>query len=212
APSGVYEVDPARDRVRRLTLPLSAPEQALYVPGPEGPDQRLLVLADDGDGRLRLSLFPDVARPGTAIATLADVARVQLDAPRARLVFARHSEQGLWQVSLDLDPASIRPLAPGTVTAPWHDAWSAAADGGTYFIRRTPGCAALLIHERNDANAPAAAGRCLDPARRAATRAFTFNPRTGTVYLTLAEYDGGDIGFATLDGSTPTSESGSASH
>ena len=212
AARGVYEVDPARDRVRRLNLPVEAPEQALYAPGPEGPDQRLLVLADGGDGRLRLSLFADAAHPETAIATLDDVVRVQVDAPRDRLLFARRSDPGLWQASLDLNPDSVRRLSPGGTSTPWHDAWASAGDGGTYMIRRTPGCSALLTHDRGDSTQASAAEQCLDPTRRAATRAFTFNPRTRRIYLTLAEYDGGDIGFATLEAAEPARKSGSSSH
>ncbi len=223
AAAGVYEVAPDSGRVSRLSLPVIDPVQAAFIPGPAGPDQRLLVLADRGDGRRQLSLFADVDHTDKALATLDDVVRVQVDAPRARLVFSRLSDPRLWQASLNLDPASIQPLASGGRGVPWHHAWSVAEDGGTYLVRRTPDCAALLTHDPGGALTAARPGdrasgshrdapHCLHASRRAATRAFSFNPRKQQFYVTLAEHDGGDIGFATFDDPETDASSQSPSH
>lgn len=192
--SGVFEVFTDSGRVTRLALPVSKPIQAAFAPGPDGPDQRLLVLADRGDGRLRLSLFADTHRPGEPLATMDDVTRVQVDAPRGRVIFSRLGDPGLWQVDADLDQESIRPLELQEGLTRWQHAWVAAGDGGTYLVRRTPGCPALLVHDRGGEGQQV----CLDADRRAATRAFSFTPRTGELFITLAEFDGGDIGFANL--------------
>lgn len=206
ADNGVFEVTPDSGRFSRLALPAADPVQAAYVPGPSGPDQRLLVLAGRDDGRLRLNLFADAAQPGEPLAGLDDVIRFQVDALRQRVVFARLADPGLWQIDLDLDRSSIRPVALEDGVTRWYHAWSIAADGGVYLVRRTPGCPALLIHDRSgidthvDVARPGPGELCLDVDRRAATRAFTVNPRTGELYITLAEYDGGDIGFVTFGG------------
>lgn len=217
ADSGVFEVVPDSGRFTRLALPVADPVQVSYAPGPTGPDQRLLVLAGRGDGRLRLSLFADAARPGEAFASLDDVIRFQVDAPRRRVVFARLADPGLWQISLDLDPASLRPVGLSAGVTRWYHAWSVAEDGGIYMVRRTPGCPALLIHDRGagagaEATQAATSPLCLDGARRAATRAFTVNPRTGGLYITLAEYDGGDIGFVTFGDANKASVKNASSH
>ncbi|WP_222565597.1 winged helix-turn-helix domain-containing protein [Novilysobacter antarcticus] len=192
--SGVFAVLADSGRITRLRLPVSKPVQAAFAPGPDGPDQRLLVLADRGDGRLRLSLFADTDRPGEPLTTMDDVTRVQVDGPRNRVIFSRLGDPGLWQMDVDLEPESIRPLELPEGLSRWHHAWAAASDGGTYLVRRTPDCPALMVNVRNGEGQQV----CLDADRRAATRAFTFNPRTAQLFITLAEYDGGDIGFATL--------------
>ncbi|KGM50904.1 hypothetical protein N792_02805 [Lysobacter concretionis Ko07 = DSM 16239] len=205
---GVYEVIPASGRVTRLSLPVRDPLQAVYLPDPDGRQERLLVLADGGDGRPRLSLFRSergqTSYAGPALATLDDVARVQLDAERQRLLFVRTGQPGLWQIDLQLAPASLKALELGIPLTPWHQAWAVARDGGIYRTRRTPGCPALLSYqpaqESTVGSAPLSPeSRCLDPDRRAATTAFSFDPRAERLYITLAEYDGGDIGFASFD-------------
>lgn len=213
----VFEVVPDSGRISRLALPAYSPVQASYAPGPQGPDQRLLVLDARADGRLRLNLFPSGDGSEPAIATLDDVVRFQLDAPRGRLLFARLADPGLWQASLDLDPASVRPVEMDGGFVRWHHAWSVAEDGGIYLVRRTPECPAWLIHDPSGTSAGKTDSSdtsplCLDKARRAATRAFTYNPRTRQIYITLAEYDGGDIGFATFGEAGRASGKRSASH
>ncbi|QOW22574.1 MULTISPECIES: winged helix-turn-helix domain-containing protein [Lysobacteraceae] len=193
---GVFEVFTDSGRITRLPVPVREPVQVAFAPGPGGPDQRLLVLADRGDGRLRLSLFADPERPDAPLASVDDVTRIQVDAPRDRVIFSRLGDSGLWQADPDLRPESIRPVQLQEGLARWQHAWAAAGDGGTYLVRRTPGCQSLLIHDRGGDGREV----CLDADRRAATRAFTFNPRSGQLFITLAEVDGGDIGFATLDG------------
>lgn len=206
---GVYEVVPASGRVTRLPLPVRDPLQAVYLPGPADRNQqrqgeRLLVLADGGDGRPSLSLFRSEhdrsAQPWTALATLNDVTRVQVDVERQRILLVRTGQPGLWQVDFGLDPASLKQVELDAQLTPWHQAWAVARDGGIYRARRTPDCPALLSHQRMTGTASALPEpRCLDVDRRAATTAFSFDPRTERIYITLAEYDGGDIGFASFD-------------
>ncbi|KIQ97455.1 winged helix-turn-helix domain-containing protein [Lysobacter sp. A03] len=194
--SGVFEVFTDSGRITRLPVPVREPVQVAFAPGPDGPDQRLLVLADRGDGRLRLSLFADPNQPDAPLASVDDVTRIHVDASRERIIFSRLGDSGLWQVDLDLRQESIRPVQLKEGLTRWQHAWAAAGDGGTYLVRRTPGCQSLLIHDHGGDGSEI----CLDADRRAATRAFTFNPRSGQLFITLAEVDGGDIGFATLDG------------
>lgn len=201
----LYEVVPASGRITKLALPVSDPVQAAYLPGGGDAYSRLLVLADGGGGRLRLSLFDRGDQDWTVLQTLDDVARVQLDEARKRLLFTRVGQGALWQVDLQLDAGSVQPVAmtAGLPLAPWHQAWTTAGDGGIYATRRTASCPALLLRqsavsaERADEADPAS--RCLDSGRRAATTGFSVDPRTGSLYISLAEYDGGDIGFATFD-------------
>ncbi|MGV8941817.1 MAG: winged helix-turn-helix domain-containing protein [Lysobacter sp.] len=206
---GVYEVTPASGRVTRLPLPVSDPLQAVYLSSPTGsstpsPDERLLVLADGGDGRPRLSVFDRSGQPRTALATLDDVAQVQVDARRQRILLVRAGQPGLWQIDFGLTPDSLKPVELATPLNPWHQAWAVARDGGILYARRTPGCPALLSHQPMPGSTGTSTSvksepRCLDLDRRAATTAFSFDPRAERIYITLAEYDGGDIGFASFD-------------
>ncbi|QOW20016.1 winged helix-turn-helix domain-containing protein [Lysobacter ciconiae] len=200
AQAGVFEVFPDSGRMSRLALRVGAPVQAAFAPGPDGPDQRLLVLADDGEGRLRLNLF-DAARPSTPLATIDNVTRLQVDAPGKRVIFTRGGDPGLWQVDTELSAGSIRPVELPRGVTRWQHAWAATDRGGVFLVRRTPACPALLVQAPQAASVERdtqESSLCLDQERRASTRALTFSPRTGDLFVALAEYDRGDIGFSRL--------------
>jgi hypothetical protein len=69
-----------------------------YVPGSE----RLLVVVDQGAGRLGLTLYDRARTPWKALAQLDDVLMTRVDAARGRILFTRPTSSGLWQASLDL--------------------------------------------------------------------------------------------------------------
>lgn len=206
AGSGLYEVVPASGRVTHLALPVRNPVQAAYLSGSSGAVDRLLVLADGGGGRLQLRLFGPAPEQGRSawepLATLDDVARIQVDEAYKRVLFARVGELGLWQVDFQLDPSTVQPVGLEAPMTSVRRAWTAAPDGGIYATRRTAECSALLFHQAGTGSAMkrnVGEPRCLDRNRRIATTGFSFNPRTNSVYVALAEFDGGDIGFATFD-------------
>lgn len=194
--SGVYEVVPASGRISRLSLPLEEPVQATYMPGPGGVGERLLVVAADERGRLRLDLLDRRDDGWKRAGTLQDVSRVEVDAVRGRVLFARPGQPGLWQADLRLDPGSVRQVDSAWPTPSRYRSWTAATEGGIYGIERTADCAARLEVHGGQAETPP---RCLDRNRRAASYGLSLDPRSNRLYVTLVEYDIGDIGFATYD-------------
>ncbi|MGQ4661158.1 winged helix-turn-helix domain-containing protein [Lysobacter sp. F6437] len=196
ASPGVYEVEPASGRMTRLALPVEEPLQAIYMPDPTGSGERVLVVSADRRGRLHVDLLDHLSDGWKRVGRLDDVSRIEVDAPGARVLFARPAESGLWQADLQLDPGSVRQVDSTWPTPERYRSWTAAPGGGVYGIERTAGCSALLdVHGAAAGGAP----RCLDVNRRAATYGLSLDPRSNRLYVTLVEYDASDIGFAKYD-------------
>lgn len=196
---GIFEVLPGSARVTRLPIPLPDPVQALYLPSStRGHDERLLVVADGGDGRLGLALFDRTERPWRQLAMIDDVSMAQVDPVGQRLLFTRPGQPGLWQADLALSPGSIRRIDAESPVGSRSRAWVVAGDGELYATRWTADCPAQLQQDVPGAEARREP-RCLDPRRRAATHGFSVNARTGQAFFTLAEWDGADIGFMALE-------------
>ncbi|KGM54465.1 hypothetical protein N799_09330 [Lysobacter arseniciresistens ZS79] len=193
---GVFEISPASGRVSRLPLPVDDPVQALYAPG-AGSGERVLLVAADRQGRMALHSFTRVDGRWIAGPALPLVSHVQADPPRDRILFTRPGEPGLWQVGLDLDPASVVRLDEAFPSVGQYRSWTVAPDGGVLGIERRVQCAAQLEYR-----GPAEAddwSRCLDLGRRAATYGFSLDARNNRIYVTLVEHDVGDIGFASYE-------------
>jgi Tol biopolymer transport system component/DNA-binding winged helix-turn-helix (wHTH) protein len=192
-PSGqaaVYEVTPARGHALRLPVPVREPAEAVYLPDPN----RLLVVAGVRDGRLQAELYDRRAKPWRRLARLDDVSHVQLDAAGRRLLFSRQTRAGLWQVDLDLNPASVRQVDDDGPASDRYRLWSVAADGRVVYLEQLQGCAARL---RRLGQASPPPPSCLDQTRRSAPTGFSLAPRD-VIYVSLAEWDGADIGFMEL--------------
>lgn len=195
---GVYEITPASGRITRLSLPVADPVQVLHAPDTAAGQGRILLVAADQQGRTGLEAFVrDDAGQWTRDATLPLVSRVQVDAARGRVVFTRPGEPGLWEADLALTPASVRQLDPEFPTVTNYRAWAVAPDGSVLGIARRSHCAALL--EYRGATDAGGRSRCLDTTMRAATYGMSINPRTNEIYVTMVEYDIGDIGFASYE-------------
>ncbi|HZH43839.1 MAG TPA: winged helix-turn-helix domain-containing protein [Lysobacter sp.] len=189
--SGLFEVTPATGEVAPLPVPVKHPLQALYLPDP----QRLLVGAGNELGQVRLTLFDRSQVPWRALGALDDVSLAKVDPPRRRVLFTRLSDDGLWQVDLDLSPGSIRRLDAAAPTRWGYRNWDVAADGRIYYLDQTTACNAYL---REIATAQPASARCLQVDRLFGTNGFSIGKRGNALYVPLATDDGSDIAFMTL--------------
>lgn len=94
----LYEVAPESGRVQRLPVPAGDVVHGAYVPGTD----RLLVVVDQGAGRLGLTLYDRARTPWRTLAQLDDVLMTRVDPARKRILFTRPTSSGLWQAGLDL--------------------------------------------------------------------------------------------------------------
>ncbi|GAB3389501.1 winged helix-turn-helix domain-containing protein [Lysobacter fragariae] len=188
--SGLYEVVPASGRVARLPVPASEVVQAAYA---SADGDRVLVITGADEGRLRLELYDRSTQPWHRDAAIDDVAVARVDHAHARVLFTRPGRAGLWQADVGLGAGSIRLLDPMAPDPARYRSWSVAEDGAIYFLERGSDCASLL-RRAGDPSSP----RCLDPIRRAGGNGFSLSPRADAVFLTLSQWDGGDIGFMKL--------------
>lgn len=217
---GLYEVTPASGQIVALELPHKDIVQALYVPQDR---RQLLVLAGDENGRLRLRLYDRGATPWRELASLTDVAVARIDATNGRVLFTRPGQPGLWVASLSLAPDSVRVIDPAHPDVARYRAWAVDGRGQPWFLERRPDCVTALrpphgasapghgpdaISRAAGSAASAGAGDtvpvgasgdaiCVDRTRRSGAGGFSLGA-SGEVYLTLSEWDGGDIGFLTL--------------
>ncbi|MGY0799677.1 winged helix-turn-helix domain-containing protein [Lysobacter sp. A286] len=203
--NGVYEVIPKRGTVTRLPVPVAHPVQAVYLPASGGnDDERLLVLANGGEGHLGLYLYDRDEQPWRLTAFLDGVSSVQVDNANKLVVFSRPGERGLWQADFRLDADSVRAVDSLRSLAVSDRSWALAGDRGVYVRRRTARCPALLLGQATQQDGSQSGGaivqsRCLDRDRRAATHGFSIDGSGRRLYITLAESDGGNIGFATFE-------------
>ncbi|MFC5576683.1 winged helix-turn-helix domain-containing protein [Lysobacter niabensis] len=187
---GLYEVAPAGGQVMRLSTPMAAVVQALYLPGEAG---RLLVVAGTDEGRLRLYLFDRRTIPWRSLAAIDDVAVARIDGANQRVLFTRPGQPGLWQADMVLSAASVRQVDAAVPEVSRYRAWSVARDGRIYYFDRTADCTSAL--RRLGDSAPLL---CVDRNRRSGPSGFSMSPRGDVIYVTLSLWDGGDIGFMPL--------------
>jgi Tol biopolymer transport system component/DNA-binding winged helix-turn-helix (wHTH) protein len=106
---GIYELDPRRGSVVRLPVPDKLPVQVSYHPDPD----RILVVADRGEGSLGVTLYDRSRTPWRAMAQIGDVATAMVDAPHRRIVLATMSKPEIR--SSDLDLGDLRTIDRVTV-------------------------------------------------------------------------------------------------
>jgi Tol biopolymer transport system component len=189
----VYEIVPASGRVNRLPIPAGEPVQALQPPDPG----RLLILTSVGDGRLRLNLFDRRRTPWRLAGAIDDISQVRVDGARNRLLFTRQTQAGLWQSDLALTPSSVRRIDDAEPVADRYRLWDVATETGELrYLDQQPTCLAMLRRIASPQLPPSVL--CLDQSRRSAPNGFSLSPRGDTVYLSLAKWDGADIGYMDL--------------
>ncbi|MBT2746364.1 MULTISPECIES: winged helix-turn-helix domain-containing protein [unclassified Lysobacter] len=189
----VYEIVPASGRVNRLPIPAGEPMQALQPPDPA----RLLILTSVGDGRLRLNLFDRQRTPWRLAGAIDDISQVRVDGARNRLLFTRQTQAGLWQSDLALTPSSVRRIDDSEPVAERYRLWDVATETGELrYLDQQPTCLAMLRRIASPQLPPSVL--CLDQSRRSAPNGFSLSPRGDTVYLSLAKWDGADIGYMDL--------------
>ena len=106
--SALFEVDAGSGRASRLPVPEGDPVHAAYLS-----DRDLLVIADRGDGRLRLSRYDRTATPWRRDASIDNVAFVRVDPAGTRVLFTRPLEPGVWQADPGLREISRIGDRPG---------------------------------------------------------------------------------------------------
>ncbi|MEH6417651.1 winged helix-turn-helix domain-containing protein [Pseudomonas sp. CGJS7] len=189
----VNEIVPASGKVTHLPVPVAEPLQAVQLPDPD----RLLVLASADDGRPRLNLFDRRRSPWVAVGAIDDVSQVRVDGARNRLLFTRQTQAGLWQADLALTASSVRRIDDGEPVADRYRLWEVATQTGELrYLDQQPTCLALLRRIATPDAPPSVL--CLDQSRRSAPNGFSLSPRGDVVYLSLAKWDGADIGYMDL--------------
>ena len=93
-----YEIEPRQGRVRRLDVPDAVPVLVAYHPDPN----RILVVAEREQGRLRMILYDRSVQPWRALAQIDDAVFGFADPTEPRIVFARTYNPAIWQADLDL--------------------------------------------------------------------------------------------------------------
>lgn len=191
ARAGLFEVAADTGLVRRLPVPVALPMYAAYTDRRD----RLLVGADDGDGRIRLGLYDTAATPWRRLATLDDVTLAKFDFARPGLYFTRAAQSGLFHA----DPA-LRRVAPAAADAPVsvvYRNWT-LADGWLYIAGPTADCPLAIARWRSGRGADA---HCLRRAARAdPAMLFPSVDARGARYLDLPIDVAADIGWARLTG------------
>jgi Tol biopolymer transport system component/DNA-binding winged helix-turn-helix (wHTH) protein len=189
--SSLYEVVPGNGQVRKLAVPLESPIRADYLPDPD----RLLVVADQGAGRLGLTLYDRRATPWRVLATIDDVVYASVDAAHGRVVFTRPQQSGLWQADLelrDIKALAKRP-APGApssrrLVVKRDGVWLAAADER---------CGLLWIGLEGQAPP-----RCLHKGDLGQT-SVTYDGARDRLYFSSEREQSPDIGWAPLPAAKP---------
>lgn len=194
---GLFEVAAASGQVSLLPVPLADPSQGLYLPD----RSRILVGAPSQDGRIGLYLFDRSRSPWRQLAFLPDVMQAKVDAVRGRLLFTRFSGDGLWSADLTLASASVRKVVEGVPRRWLYRNWSVARDGTIEYLDQAMDCRSRL--RRLGESASASSERCLHPSLLSSVAGFSSDPRTGAVYVALAESDGTDIALQRLDARLP---------
>jgi Tol biopolymer transport system component len=193
---GVYEIEPRRGRIRRLPVPDADPVHAGYHPDPD----RLLVVADQGAGRLGVTLYDRSREPWRPLARLTDVAVAVVDPRQRRIVLASASSPAIRSADLDLrdvrtvDRTANQRRNRGLVVA-GDGVWVMDAGECSWYWRPVtvagPDVAGLA------GKAPAGAGRCLGR-EDWALQGVSQSAAEPVLYLSVVERMQTDIGVAPL--------------
>ncbi|MFL6591860.1 MAG: winged helix-turn-helix domain-containing protein [Luteimonas sp.] len=182
----LYEASPASGRVQRLPVPSGEPVYAEYVPG----TTRLLVVSDQGAGRLALNLYDRARTPWQSLARLDDVAMTRVDAAGGRILFTRPTSPGLWQANLALGDVRLvdRELEPGAGRR-------LALPGGAIWLGRSrEGCSLQWVRLGDHGGAA-----CRHPGA-AELNSISYDPGHHRIYYSTQQTSNSDIGWMPLPG------------
>lgn len=187
---GLYEIEPRQGRALRLPLPDGGdPVHAAYHPDP----MLLLVVADSGAGRLRLTLYDRSREPWRALARIDDVAFAFADRRHQRVVFARTSGPELWATGLDLGAPHITDRLP----AQWRTRLMASSGDEVWVMGSREGCRWYWrpVAEADSGEMPQ--GRCLG-SRSLQPEGLSYDAEGRTLYWSMADEANVDIGVLPL--------------
>lgn len=180
---GLYEVDPRRGQATWLAPPDGQPVHADYHADPD----KLLVVADRGQGRLGLALYDRSRTPWRELGRIDDVALALMDRVRGRVVFARMSSAEVWEA----DAALRNPRRLDRVAFPWLLRSLAVADDGAWVMDARDGCDWWWRPVGGGKDA----GRCLRASSPQMLEALSRAPSGDTLFVSVAEDSGSDIGL-----------------
>lgn len=193
----LYEVDASTAHAAELPLPEGAPTYASYPDGTGG----LLVVADRGGGRLRLTRYDTAQRPWRVVGSLDDVA-VAMGDGASGIVFVRPARWGLWHADGDLrHPAELDSLrdADGDVILPGASPLTQGrrlvrSGDGFHILAGGRGC---LIRWVGVPRRGEASGPCLET-RGGAVLGASLDRVRGQLYYALESDYNDDIGWMSL--------------
>jgi DNA-binding winged helix-turn-helix (wHTH) protein/Tol biopolymer transport system component len=188
---GIYELDPSRGRAVRLPVPDRLPVHVSYHPDPD----RLLVVADRGEGSLGVTLYGRSHTPWQAMAEVGDVATAVVDTRHGRIVLATMSKPEIR--STDLDLGDLRTI--DRVSIQRRNRNLVATPGGVRVMDSDERCPWLWRWVAADPTArdPQCLGR-IDWY----LEGVTYHPGQNTLYLSVIEKMDTDIGLAPLSSFT----------
>ncbi|NOT87021.1 MAG: hypothetical protein HOP03_02445 [Lysobacter sp.] len=188
---GIYELDPSRGRAVRLPVPDRLPVHVSYHPDPD----RLLVVADHGEGSLGVTLYDRSRAPWRAMAEVGDVATAVVDARHRRVVLATMSGPEIR--SADLDLGDLRTI--DRVTIQRRNRNLVATPDGVRVMDSDERCPWLWHWVAADAAArdPQCLGRV-----DWYLEGVTYHPGQKALYLSVIEKMDTDIGLAPLSSFT----------
>jgi Tol biopolymer transport system component/DNA-binding winged helix-turn-helix (wHTH) protein len=188
-PAAVYEVAVGSDSVRRLPATTGEAIYATY-----GPDHRLLLIDDQGGGRLELSLYDRARQPWSRLASIRDVSYVLPDPRRHRILFTRPAQRGLWAADEGLrDVASIdEGLTPDGARRILVD------DHGVQVVGTSSSCG-MLLHGLSPGTSRNAV--CLQR-KPAMITGLGRDPVHGRLYISIQQEDRSDIAWMRLPAET----------
>ncbi|MBN8212379.1 MAG: PD40 domain-containing protein [Xanthomonadales bacterium] len=187
---GIYELDPQRGLANRLPAPEGLPVHAAYHPDPD----RLLVVADHGEGRLGVTLYDRSGVPWRALATVDDVAVAVVDLHHRRIVLASMSKPEIR--SADLDLGNVRTI--DRVTIQRRNRTLVPTSGGVRVMDSDARCFwrwRWVAVDRTDGTGQDAP--CLGDIDWY-LEAVTYDPGLNVIYLSSIEEMDNDIGLAPL--------------
>lgn len=190
--TGIYEIEPARGRMTRLAAPDGDPVHVAYHPDPD----RLLVVADHGEGRLGVTLYDRNARPWRALAQVADVAVAVVDPRHRRIVLASMSTPEIR--SADFALGDVRTI--DRVASQRRNRMLVATDEGVRVMDANTCSWFWRLVAAEGADTPARQdGRCLGNGEWW-LEGVTYAPASRSVYVSVIQDTQTDIGVAPIPG------------